>query len=233
MTEADWLSCERLNDLLNDFPAARSRRKLHLFSCECFQRVWHLPLHHFTRQCVEFFAANLDGQVESDAFWTAWERLERACFDEFLEFESGVDEHDAVRDLFSYVDPIACLNVAMNLADGVAYVATRDLKVGEFPEVWERAASAEKRCQIALLRDIFGDPFRPVAVDPAWLAWNGGTVVALGRTIYEDRRFELMPILGDALQDAGCHDEDMLTHCRGDGPHVRGCWVVDLLLGKE
>ena len=81
-----------------------------------------------------------------------------------------------------------------------------------------------------LLRDIIGNPFRPVAVDPAWLTSD---VLLLARGIYEERAFDRMPILADALQDAGCDSADVLAHCRGaNPPHVRGCWVVDLLLGK-
>jgi hypothetical protein len=91
------------------------------------------------------------------------------------------------------------------------------------------AVEAEYGAQIEILTDIFGNPFRPVAVDPAWLT---STVVALARGIYEERAFDRMPILADALQDAGCDNEDVLDHCRGPGPHVRGCWVVDMLLGK-
>ncbi|WP_232069714.1 hypothetical protein [Gemmata massiliana] len=81
-----------------------------------------------------------------------------------------------------------------------------------------------------LLRDIFGNPFRPVAFSPAW---RTSIVVALAAQMYESRDFSTMPILADALQDAGCDNADMLDHCRGPGPHVRGCWVVDLVLGKE
>jgi hypothetical protein len=77
---------------------------------------------------------------------------------------------------------------------------------------------------------IFGNPFRPVAVDPAWLT---STVVQLAQGIYDDRAFDRLPILADALQDAGCDNDDVLNHCRGDGPHARGCWVVDLVLGKS
>ena len=81
-----------------------------------------------------------------------------------------------------------------------------------------------------ILRDIFGNPFRPVAFDPAW---RTSTAVGLAEAIYDERAFDRLPILADALQDAGCEDADILGHCRGDGPHVRGCWVVDLVLGKE
>jgi hypothetical protein len=81
-----------------------------------------------------------------------------------------------------------------------------------------------------LAHDIFGNPFRPAAFDPRWRTPD---TVGLARAIYEDRAFERMPLLADALMDAGCADEQVLGHCRGDGPHVRGCWVVDLVLGKE
>ncbi|WP_439623788.1 hypothetical protein [Gemmata sp.] len=80
-----------------------------------------------------------------------------------------------------------------------------------------------------LVHEFFGNPFRPVALDPAWCT---STVVALARGIYDERAFDRMPILADALQDAGCDSADVLTHCRGPGPHARGCWVVDLVLGK-
>jgi hypothetical protein len=72
-----------------------------------------------------------------------------------------------------------------------------------------------------------------VPLDPSWLRWNDGTVPRLAQAIYEGRRFGDMPILHDALLDAGCDDQDILDHLRSPGPHVRGCWVIDLNLGKE
>jgi hypothetical protein len=83
---------------------------------------------------------------------------------------------------------------------------------------------------VPVIRDIFGNPFRPATFDPAW---RTDTAVSLASQMYESRDFGAMPILADALQDAGCDSEDILGHCRGAGPHVRGCWVVDLVLGKE
>ena len=87
----------------------------------------------------------------------------------------------------------------------------------------------EERAQTALLRDIFGNPFRPVAFDPRW---RTADAVGLARGIYDERAFDRLPLLADALMDAGCATSRS-SHCRGDGPHVRGCWVVDLVLGKE
>ena len=83
---------------------------------------------------------------------------------------------------------------------------------------------------MGLLRDLFGNPFRPVAFSPER---RTETAVLLGKQMYESRDFSLVPILADALQDAGCEDEQVLSHCRGDGPHVRGCWVVGLVLCTE
>jgi hypothetical protein len=81
-----------------------------------------------------------------------------------------------------------------------------------------------------LVRDIFGNPFRPAAFDHQW---RTSTAVALAQQIYDSRDFSAMPILADALQDAGCNNDDILDHCRAENAiHVRGCWVVDLVLGK-
>jgi hypothetical protein len=82
---------------------------------------------------------------------------------------------------------------------------------------------------ISLIYDIFGNPFRPVTFDPRW---RTSDLVGLAQAIYEDKAFERMPIVGDALMDAGCEEEQIIAHCRGEGPHVRGCWVVDIILDK-
>ncbi|MBA4190361.1 MAG: hypothetical protein C0467_20430 [Planctomycetaceae bacterium] len=84
---------------------------------------------------------------------------------------------------------------------------------------------------ITLLRDIIGNPFRPTTLSSAW--WSD-TAVSLAKHIYESRDFSAMPILADALQDADCDNDDVLNHCRDPQQvHVRGCWVVDLVLGKN
>jgi hypothetical protein len=94
----------------------------------------------------------------------------------------------------------------------------------QWAEEWDAAAS------LPFIRCLFGNPFRTVAFSPAW---RTDTTVSLARHMYDARDFTAMPILADALQDAGCDNEDILDHCCGSGPHVRGCWVVDLVLGKE
>jgi hypothetical protein len=84
---------------------------------------------------------------------------------------------------------------------------------------------------VARLRDIFGNPFRPTIFAPVW---RTDTVLTLARQMYDSREFGALPILADALQDAGCDNDDILNHCRdANATHVRGCWVVDVVLGKE
>jgi hypothetical protein len=94
-------------------------------------------------------------------------------------------------------------------------------------EEWTEAWHA--RC-CSLVRDIYGNPFRPAVVNPAWRLPD---VVMLARGIYEDRAFDRMPALGDALEAAGCDDADILAHCRSGAEHARGCWAVDSILGKS
>jgi hypothetical protein len=83
--------------------------------------------------------------------------------------------------------------------------------------------------QADLLRELIGNPFRPVALGPAQ---RTPTVASLAAAIYEESAFDRLPILADALEDAGCADRALLDHLRGGGPHVRGCWALDLILGK-
>jgi hypothetical protein len=121
-------------------------------------------------------------------------------------------------------------------AAGRELEARADEQVGRLEnEIWTAGATervsrmaAERAAQAALIRCLVGNPFRPSAVDPRWLTSD---VTDLARGIYAERAFDRLPILADALQDAGCGDEEVLSHCRGDTPHARGCWVVDSVLG--
>jgi hypothetical protein len=106
----------------------------------------------------------------------------------------------------------------------------RACAVSEFPSNTVREECEAK--QADLMRDIFNNPFRPMALDPALLTWRKGGLKAMAQSIYVGRRFEELPILADALEEAGCSDVAVLDHCRR-GEHARGCWVLDKLLGKE
>ena len=103
---------------------------------------------------------------------------------------------------------------------------------GEYVKAKE-AHAAECARQADLVRCILGNPFRPERLEPTYRDANDGATRRVAQSIYEDHAFDDLPILADALEDAGCADEAVLTHCRATGPHARGCWVVDLVLGKQ
>ena len=115
----------------------------------------------------------------------------------------------------------ACNSACTAVADAVGISSS---------PAWVAAQRGEHVAQTRLLRDIFENPFRPVSISPAW---QTQATKAVAQAIYDERRFEDLPILADALEEAGCANANLLAHCRGPGPHVRGCWVVDALLGKE
>jgi len=95
---------------------------------------------------------------------------------------------------------------------------------------FDAAAAGEKQTLSHSARCIFGNPFRPVTLEPSWLT---STVLTLAEGIYAERAFDRVPVLADALQDAGCENPDVLDHCRSETVHTRGCWALDLLLGKS
>jgi hypothetical protein len=126
---------------------------------------------------------------------------------------------------------VAYLDVAIKLLGPKAAVAARDvliaLGVAMSPE-YHRSTRADRVRMCDAIRDLFRHPHLPVTFDPTW---RTSTAVGLARTMCGSRDFSAMPILADALEGAGCDSADVLAHCRGPGPHVRGCWVVDLVLG--
>jgi hypothetical protein len=120
-----------------------------------------------------------------------------------------------------------------NIAESIRFGSPLAAAASEYEGRLRQVTINALEMQTAQLRCMFGNLFRPVTIAPAWLRWNDATVLKLAQSIYDSRDFSLLPILADALEDAGCDNADILAHCRGPGPHVRGCWVVDLLLGKS
>jgi hypothetical protein len=233
-----------------------SARKLRLFASACCRQVWHLLTDARSRKAVEVAEQFADGLVNpqalraaSDSAWAAAKELIATYWT-----ASGVDPYTDPQFMYGIHDdclaaPAACAAAyaSMNDLDDVPSVAhyTCHAKVQAASPVGaernpgsiatrEEAERAEWSAQAAVLRCIFGSlPFRPVRLDPALLTWHGDLLVSMARQMYHSRDFSDMPILADALEEAGCTDTEILAHCRQPGEHVRGCWVVDLLLGKE
>jgi hypothetical protein len=231
MTEQAWLACSDPAVMLRFLHGKVSDRKRRLFAAACCRRLWHLLTDERSRWAVEVAERYADAQatekelaIAADAAWSAWdadrERYSTAG-DEATEFD------DHLPDLASQ----AAYNVALPLGwwgGAPAFVE---------PDKTARAVSADKRAegaaQCVLLREIHGNPFRADRLDAAVRVWNGATVPKLAQAIYDNHCFGDMPILADALEEAGCTNAEILDHCRQSAEHARGCWVLDLVLGKE
>jgi hypothetical protein len=221
MTETEWLVCDDQRKMLDYVELTASARKLQLFALACCQRVAHL-LNDDCRclleklETREHFSAPVHEQDRLIAIAATYADVASSPISE--------PEHAATWQATEAVS--MCAQGVYGSAAHFALYAMSSYRHG----IWDDDAD-EAQAQALLLRDIFGNPFRPVALDPACLTSD---VVALARGIYDDRAFDRMPILADALQDAGCAHEDILTHCRdAKQTHVRGCWVLDLLLGND
>jgi hypothetical protein len=195
-------------------------RKLRLFAVVCLRRIRHLFKHEDVLRSLEVAEPFAEGRATDEELRTA----------EALAMWAGDDAS-----WHSMQEAVAAWAAAA-AADGEGIAAARGA-VYEVQSVHgqdEVQCDQEKLAQCHFLRDIFGNPFlRPCAIDPMWLVWGNGTVRLLVDAIYDGESFDRLPILADALEEAGCQDQDILGHCRQLGPHVRGCWVVDLLLGEK
>jgi hypothetical protein len=210
MTEAEWIACANPDAMLLHVRCNATQSKLRLFATTCCGQVWHLldPKHHASRELT----ARL---TDCDAAFVAVGAAHSILLDP-SHSTHPTDESHAV----AFANYQVTHEAAFDAVRAAAESARRALPPGD-------AAAA---AQASLLRELFGNPFREVKVDRGW---RTDTVLSLAGQVYESCDFSLMPILADALQDAGCDNADVLDHCRSDGSHVRGCWVVDLVLGKE
>jgi hypothetical protein len=244
LTEAEWLGQPTTWQMIEFLADIGSERKLRLFAHACCQRIEHLLVDPRSQAALSALADYADacGRGEPGLLCDEALAAKRAIeaplvWDNCL--HTTAESHAASAVVYAshtaYVgarrtphygtSTVGCAaNAAVVAIGSVAY------RRAEIRSETEAAEGIEAAIQAALLRDIFGNPFRPVAFDPDW---RTSTVTALAKQMYGSRDFSAMPILADALQDAGCDSDDILDHCRGAGPHVRGCWVVDLVLGKE
>jgi hypothetical protein len=217
MTEAEWLASADPQEMLVILPGKGSDRKLQLFACACCRRLWHLLQEDRHRQAVEVVERYADGLLSAEDVMHV--RGETLCPPDDDNFAPAT-----VYTLTAAATPYTNPYMA-RVADYACYAAAWDGNATN-----RQTEDIERRAQVHLLRCIFGNLFRRVTVDAAWRI---PTVVTLAHTVYDERSFDRLPDLADALEKAGCHDAEVLAYCRQPREHVRGCWVVDLILGRE
>lgn len=214
MTEAEWLECTdpfKMWLMLENRATSRKRR---LFGCACCRFIWDLLVDERSRCALEVAETFADGVVGEEERRTAQQAAQLAalCF-------TKTHTPDYRR---------------RAAADAAARVSR---KKGASQSAWAAASASGSvvgKRESGVLRDLFGNSFHPLPIlDLRWLAWNDGTSHRIAEGIYGERAFDRLPILADALEKAGCTNTDILNHCRQPGEHVRGCWVIDLILGKE
>ncbi len=260
--EGAWVTCTDPRPMCALLRGKERGRKFRLFACACCRRVEHLLTDEHSHHALEVFERFLDGELTLMQYSIGEREAAGACAAQVRvvgasESQRGTSEADRVR-LFAFMlasQAVAdCFgNITSAAADccgALRGYGTAELTDDtQLRETGDRIEAAERTAQAALLRDIFGNPFQPIAFDPVW---RTPAAVALARKMYDSHDFGEMPDLADLLQDAGCENERILDHCRystlqaaehgtspgrGDGvrnsAHVRGCWVVDLVLGKE
>jgi hypothetical protein len=238
VTEQEWMTCNDPGPMLDFLQGKATDRKMRLFAVACCRRVWYLLSDERSRSAVHAAEHYADG-LTTPAELTAAQRQAMLAYidgtDAFYGLRTDITRPHSTAPHAAALHAADAPPIYMKpAADSAAYSVFKPHSF-PYPEAEATAAVAPERvAQAVLIRDIFGPlPFRPVTVHPDVLAWNDRLVVRLAQSIYEERRWGDMPILGDALLDAGCDNEEVMVHCRAGGEHVRGCWVVDLLLGKS
>ena len=240
ITEAEWMASSDPEPMVRLLWAEGSKRKLRLFAVACCQRILPSVGDACFRAALTAAEDFADGLVSMDQVEDiaaeylvapmaqgSWLNPEIAaiCVTRFL---PNRRRHD---------DPAGII------LDFIPFIhrAVAGLQGNVNSESWQMAYKVEQEVESIVLRDIFDNPFRPSPpLSAAVLAWNDSTVRRIAEGIYDERRMPegtldsgRLAILADALLDAGCDDEDLLAHCRSEGPHVRGCWALDLILRKE
>jgi hypothetical protein len=224
MTEAEWLAATDPRPMLEFLRGRVSDRELRLFACGCCRQFWQLnPGEHRTREAVFVSERFADGEADRKALKSARKRA----------------RHCEVATCRSNAYEAAC-ETAAAAAHEVRYRAI-DYEGGDaiaagytlHTPAADRLAGDQCKHQCSLLREIVRNPFSQARIALERLRWNDQVVSKVAFSIYNEVAFHRVPLLADALEDAGCSDAELLGHLRGPGPHVRGCWAVDLLLEKS
>jgi hypothetical protein len=253
VTEAEWLAATDPDKLLEFVRPSASERKLRLFAACCCRRVWDW-MWPGCRRAIEVLESRADQAATEEELAQAASGAAADWLESFGSHIPSSAAYYATGYCSTVRDPCPVLESARTAASEVALAVSVDASHGravslgygsprrQYPvseedavvcqQVLDEAHDREREAQCQILRDIFHGPCRPILLRRAWLYPGGNTVLRLTKTIYREQAFDLLPVLADALEDAGCDDLQLLNHCRSGREHYRGCWLIDGLLGK-
>jgi hypothetical protein len=237
MTESEWLTTDDPRRMLRYLEHGSFERRLRLFAVACVRRIWHLIDDERLVGMLELAERHADGDVPARQMLAAQKRGNVVWQEAFARLEEAHPEevtHRVEKQPSPEAGRACAIEAALSAAMESPRMATSAYYLAQAAAagLWRgtRGCPVEAAAQADLLRDIFGNPYRPVGFRGEWRTREA---VSLAEGMYASRDFAAMPILGDALEEVGCADEAVLGHCRSSSAHVRGCWVADLILDKS
>jgi hypothetical protein len=233
VTEVQWLACNDPRRMLEEWIAGYNARKLQLLACACCRRVVHQLADAAFLRAVEVAEQYADGTASDSALAEAREAARDACM--ALERSHGT----APRQVLA-AQAVVHAAAGDGRSTNPFFMAVRRAVDAVSVAGWlGRDRPGERQPFVLLVHDVFGNPYRMVSGVGSWLAWGGGIIPRLAQAAYDERALPhatldggRLAVLADALEEAGCSNAAILGHLRGPGPHARGCWVLDLVLGR-
>ena len=227
MTEDEWLRCTDPEPMLDHLYTSEPSRKMQLIAAACLRRIEHLLTDEGCRGAILAIECeamdDADFRKAYDAAYGGWDRMASAAYDG--NYSTALLRAMSSAGLAAWHAIDGDMQCVGEVADSVAAFAAPD----KTPQ-WFAARQAESTTQSSIIREIMGNPFRSIAFSPTW---RTSEVVAIARRAYENREFSSMPRLGSALAAVGCNNSHILEHCQQTSKHVRGCWVIDLVLDMK
>jgi hypothetical protein len=220
MTEQEWLACADPQPMLEFLPGKVSDRKLRLFAvASCHLMTSFVTSNEQMRTAVAVAEQHADGLVSASELATAYKTTDSYHHTMYMGLTWG--EEEALRAAMEAVSPTVD---PRSLVPQLGYFRSFFSRLLQYEDADPNKRPFFLRCVIGPLL------YRAVTLEQSWLT---ATVTSLATAIYQDRSFDNLPLLADALEDAGCSNQEVLNHLRGGGEHCRGCWPLDLVLGKE
>jgi len=248
MTEEQWQSCGEPEAMLSFLRNRVSNRKLRLFAVACCRGIWPLLIDERSRQAVEIAELFAEGRATRServaarsagltAVETSWQGAPANDPDAFPSWQTRASIRATAASAAQWSAARSAYDAACSSARKAWYVKAADAVAENAPvdtyALWIQSEREERTRQVNIIHDLFGDPFHRIALEPGTPNWRTDELRELARTIAAEQSYDRLPLIAKKLGEARCSEFQLMEHCRRAAGHVRGCWAIDLLLGKE